>query len=288
MTDAAVARDDDGARRRDRGRLYRHRPRVLHRRAAATRGHSGPPQPPRVSPSARTRRARWTPSASPGTGRRPAPPVAIINPGAILGPHDPYLGESDQVIREILRGRLPTWPQGGLQRVDVRDTAQVVVAALGRPGCRYLVPGETVTLPHQTLHAVTGRSLPALRIPLKATLPAPARLPHRMVVPTSRRGGCPTHRDAHPRRLLRYPRRPRVDGRSLAESMQDTSALDGRGGPHQPARRRSTAHLTSSYRQRTCCPRGPTRICLFCSSFGVMEHLRPLARAHAQPVRQVQ
>lgn len=31
-----------------------------------------------------------------------------FNPGGILGPHDPYLGESDEVVRDILRGRLPT------------------------------------------------------------------------------------------------------------------------------------------------------------------------------------
>ena len=98
-------------------------------------------------------------------------PVAIVNPGGILGPHDPYLGESNEVIRDILRGRLPTWPRGGMQWVDVRDTADVVVAALGRPGARYLVPGENVTVPHERLRALTGRRLPAVRMPLKAALP---------------------------------------------------------------------------------------------------------------------
>lgn len=98
-------------------------------------------------------------------------PVAIVNPGGILGPVDPYLGESDEVLRDILRGRLPTWPRGGLQWVDVRDTAEVVVAAVGRPGRRYLVPGEQVTLAHATLRVVTGRRLPAVRLPLWAALP---------------------------------------------------------------------------------------------------------------------
>ena len=98
-------------------------------------------------------------------------PVAIVNPGAILGPHDPYLGESNQVVRDILRDRLPTWPRGGTQWVDVRDTADVVVAALGRPGGRFLVPGENLVLPHDVLRAVTGRRLPAVRLPLAAALP---------------------------------------------------------------------------------------------------------------------
>ena len=66
---------------------------------------------------------------------------------------------------------VPTWPRGRTQWVDVRDTADVVVAALDRPGRRYLVPGETVALPHETLRTVTGRRLPAARLPLKAMLP---------------------------------------------------------------------------------------------------------------------
>lgn len=98
-------------------------------------------------------------------------PIAIVNPGAIIGPHDPYLGESNELIRDILRGRLPTWPRGGLQWVDVRDTAAVVVAALQRPGRRYLVPGENVILPHTTLRDVTDHALPAVRVPLTASLP---------------------------------------------------------------------------------------------------------------------
>lgn len=98
-------------------------------------------------------------------------PVAIVNPGAILGPHDPYLGESNSVVRDILRGRLPTWPRGGMQWVDVRDTADVVIASLDRPGGRYLVPGENVALPHEVLRTVTGRRLPAVRLPLAAALP---------------------------------------------------------------------------------------------------------------------
>lgn len=149
-------------------------------------------------------------------------PVAIVNPGAILGPHDPYLGESNEVIREILRGRLPTWPRGGMQWVDVRDTADVIVAALRRPGGRYFVPGETVLLPHQTLRAVTGRRLPAVRIPAWAALPVTqlgyytdwSFLPH--APEGSRLIGMDIEVDysATVNDLA-------IDGRSLADSMRD-------------------------------------------------------------------
>jgi dihydroflavonol-4-reductase len=151
-------------------------------------------------------------------------PVSIVNPGGILGPHDPYLGESDAAVRDILRGRLPTWPRGGgLQWVDVRDTAAVVVAALARPGGRYLVPGETVGLPHETLRVVTGRRLPAVRMPLTAALPVLklgyytgwSLLPHsvegaRVIAQNTRVDYSATVEDLG------------VEGRSLEESMRDT------------------------------------------------------------------
>lgn len=150
-------------------------------------------------------------------------PVAIINPGGILGPHDPYLGESDAVIRDILRGRLPTWPRGGMQWVDVRDTADVAVAALSRPGRRYLVPGTNVALPHETLRTVTGRRLPAVRMPLRVALPVLKAgyrtewsfLPHaeegsRLIALDTRVDATATIEDLG------------ITGRTLADSMRDT------------------------------------------------------------------
>lgn len=98
-------------------------------------------------------------------------PVAIINPGGIIGPHDAYLGESNESIRDVLKGKLPTWPRGHMQWVDVRDTAAVAVAALGHPGGRYLIPGENVTLPHEPLREVTGRRLPAVAVPVSVAMP---------------------------------------------------------------------------------------------------------------------
>ncbi|RYP86930.1 NAD-dependent epimerase/dehydratase family protein [Nocardioides guangzhouensis] len=150
-------------------------------------------------------------------------PVAIVNPGAILGPDDPYLGESNEVVCRILRGRLPTWTRGALQWVDVRDAADVVVAALERAGRRYLVPGETVVLPHQTLRTVTGRRLPAIPVSHKVALPLLqlgyttgwSFLPH--MVEGSRVIALDTRVD-----YSASVADLGVDGRSLAESMTDT------------------------------------------------------------------
>lgn len=103
-------------------------------------------------------------------------PVTIVNPGGVVGPHDPYLGESNAVLLEILRGRTPFWPRRRLPYVDVRDAAATLVAALGvDPGGRYLVPGEAVADLHAPLRRITGRRLPCVAIPpslaVAATLP---------------------------------------------------------------------------------------------------------------------
>lgn len=99
-------------------------------------------------------------------------PVTVVCPGAIVGPNDPNLGESNELVRDVLRGRVPVYPRGALQLVDVRDTATVVVAALQRPGRRFMVPGETVTVPHVRLSQLTGRRLPVVTVPLAVALPA--------------------------------------------------------------------------------------------------------------------
>ena len=93
-------------------------------------------------------------------------PVTLVNPGGVIGPYDPYLGESNDLILQILRGRMPVYPRGQLHYVDVRDTAAVLAAAVDHePGAHYLVPGVGVTSLHAPLREVTGRKLPVLLVP---------------------------------------------------------------------------------------------------------------------------
>ena len=89
-----------------------------------------------------------------------------MNPAGVLGPFDPYLGESNEVVLQLLQGKLPVFPRGQAPYVDVRDTAAVLTAAVDHaPGGRYLVPGETVASLHALLREVTGRRLPVLYLP---------------------------------------------------------------------------------------------------------------------------
>jgi nucleoside-diphosphate-sugar epimerase len=102
-------------------------------------------------------------------------PVVIVHPGGVLGPHDPHLGDQVQRLRNILRGRYPTWPSGGYHQVDVRDVAKVHAAVMsaGAGPRSYIVPGHHVdgrTMFH-TLQTVTGRRLRHVIVPARAMLP---------------------------------------------------------------------------------------------------------------------
>jgi nucleoside-diphosphate-sugar epimerase len=102
-------------------------------------------------------------------------PVVCVYPGGVYGPHDPHLSDNMQRLRDILRGRYPMWPTGGIHAVDVRDVARVNAAVMtpgGGPG-RFIVPGMFLdgrTL-YRTLREVTGRRLPMLTVPAAAMYP---------------------------------------------------------------------------------------------------------------------
>ncbi|MEV4255748.1 NAD-dependent epimerase/dehydratase family protein [Spirillospora sp. NPDC049652] len=106
-------------------------------------------------------------------------PVAISYPPALLGPHDPRLGDQTERLRATLRGLMPIWPSGGFPVGDVRDTAATHARLLERPPTRTSAPervfGPSRYVPTReylaAVRAVTGRRLPALVLPARAVLP---------------------------------------------------------------------------------------------------------------------
>ncbi|MFY1636737.1 NAD-dependent epimerase/dehydratase family protein [Solwaraspora sp. WMMB335] len=103
-------------------------------------------------------------------------PVVISYPPALLGPHDPKLGDQTSRLRYMLRGMMPIWPTGGFPVGDVRDTAALHAALLTVPSDgldRYIGPGRYVSTREyvDTVRAVTGRSLPTLFLPARTMLP---------------------------------------------------------------------------------------------------------------------
>lgn len=108
--------------------------------------------------------------------QRDGAPVVITYPLACLGPYDPHLGDQLRRVRDTLRGRLPLWPTGGFPVGDVRDVARLHVAVLqpGHGPRRLLAPGRYVRTDEfvASLRRVTGRTLPALRLPAAGLEPA--------------------------------------------------------------------------------------------------------------------
>ncbi|MFV2018980.1 NAD-dependent epimerase/dehydratase family protein [Micromonospora sp. LOL_023] len=103
-------------------------------------------------------------------------PVVISYPPALLGPHDPKLGDQTSRLRYVLRGMMPVWPTGGFPVGDVRDTAALHAALLTAPSDgldRHFGPGRQLSTREYVaaVRAVTGRRLPTLFVPARAMLP---------------------------------------------------------------------------------------------------------------------
>jgi nucleoside-diphosphate-sugar epimerase len=101
-------------------------------------------------------------------------PVVISYPPALLGPHDPKLGDQTLRLRNTLRGLMPIWPLGGFPLGDVRDTAALHASLLetSAPG-RHFGPGHYVSTRDylRTVREVTGRLLPAMYLPAWSVVP---------------------------------------------------------------------------------------------------------------------
>ncbi|GAA4439341.1 SDR family NAD(P)-dependent oxidoreductase [Actinokineospora soli] len=102
-------------------------------------------------------------------------PVVVVYPPALLGPDDDRVGDQPARLLALLCGLTPIWPRGGFGIGDVRDSAALTAWALTAPAPdpRCFGPGEYVTTGEylRVLRSVTGRWLPALRLPARALLP---------------------------------------------------------------------------------------------------------------------
>ena len=74
--------------------------------------------------------------------------VVMVNPAGIVGPGPWAEAGFDSTLRDLLRGRLPLVPPGGMSLTWVGDAAEAHVAALdrGRPGERYIVADGFATI----------------------------------------------------------------------------------------------------------------------------------------------
>jgi dihydroflavonol-4-reductase len=115
--------------------------------------------------------------------------AVLVNPAGIVGPGPWAEAGWDGTLRDVIRGKLPAAPPGGMSFTWVDDAADAHVAALdrGRPGERYIVAGGFATIAEVARVAVDeagrGRAPRTLPEPLARGLArageALARVTHR-------------------------------------------------------------------------------------------------------------
>ncbi len=97
-------------------------------------------------------------------------PAVILNPTAIVGPHDYRPSLMGEVLLDLYHGRLPSLVPGGSDWVDVRDVCDAAVSAVerGTPGERYLLGGGWTTAGELAALAesITGKRRPRLTTPV--------------------------------------------------------------------------------------------------------------------------
>lgn len=95
--------------------------------------------------------------------------VMILNPTSPIGSNDLKPTPTGQIIVDFLNRRFPAYMDTGLNLVDVQEVARVHVAAtdIGRPGQRYILGGENLTLKQilDKMSAITGLPSPTMKVP---------------------------------------------------------------------------------------------------------------------------
>ncbi len=95
--------------------------------------------------------------------------VIILNPTTPIGPYDRKPTPTGRIFVDFLNRRFPAYMDTGLNLVDVSEVARAHVLALtkGRPGSRYILGGENLTLKQilDKMSAITGIPSPTVEIP---------------------------------------------------------------------------------------------------------------------------
>ncbi|MGB8259563.1 MAG: hopanoid-associated sugar epimerase [Terracidiphilus sp.] len=95
--------------------------------------------------------------------------VMILNPTTPIGPNDRKPTPTGRIFVDFLNSRFPAYMDTGLNLVDVGEVARAHVLALtrGKPGRRYILGGENLTLKQilDKMAAITGIPSPTVKIP---------------------------------------------------------------------------------------------------------------------------
>ncbi len=95
--------------------------------------------------------------------------VMILNPTTPIGAGDAKPTPTGRIVVDFLNRRFPAYVDTGLNLVDVSEVARMNVVALerGRPGERYILGGENLTLKQilDRMSAIAGLPSPRMKVP---------------------------------------------------------------------------------------------------------------------------
>ncbi|MGD0212870.1 MAG: hopanoid-associated sugar epimerase [Terriglobales bacterium] len=100
--------------------------------------------------------------------------VVIVNPSTPIGERDIKPTPTGRIVVDFLKRKFPAYVETGLNLVDATECARGHVLALekGRPGERYILGGENLTLKQilDRLAAITGLPSPTVKVPYLVAL----------------------------------------------------------------------------------------------------------------------
>jgi dihydroflavonol-4-reductase len=95
--------------------------------------------------------------------------VVTVNPTTPIGEQDVKPTPTGRIVVDFMKRKFPAYVETGLNLVDVRECALGHIAALerGRPGERYILGGENLTLKQilDKLGEITGLPSPKIKLP---------------------------------------------------------------------------------------------------------------------------
>jgi dihydroflavonol-4-reductase len=95
--------------------------------------------------------------------------VIVLNPTTPIGANDIKPTPTGQIVVDFLNRKFPAYVDTGLNLVDVDEVARMHVVAVerGRPGQRYILGGENLSLKQilDKMSAITGLPSPTMKVP---------------------------------------------------------------------------------------------------------------------------
>jgi len=115
------------------------------------------------------KRSKWLAEQEAIAAARAGQDVMILNPTTPIGSHDTKPTPTGRILVDFLNRNFPAYVDTGLNLVDVREIARAHLVAVerGRPGERYILGGENLTLKQilDRLAAITGLPSPKHKVP---------------------------------------------------------------------------------------------------------------------------